>query len=135
MEMEKWDVGGAGVAVLNAPATRVDVELLELQKRQIALQVKQAERAEQEYETQERMKNEARRQGAESLQKERQMKLAHQANCAHQHPVGGGTGVRGQRNHQRVVMWVCQYCHKEWSGNDLPLHLRPDMSVVGGPEV
>jgi len=129
METEKYSLGPSA-----APMYVPDPELLALQKRQLSLDLEQRERAEAEFQEQERMKREARKQGALSMQRRHEIELSRQANCAHQHPLGGGTGVRGQRDHHRVVMWVCQYCGKDWRGNDLPIHLRPDMSIVGGPE-
>lgn len=59
--------------------------------------------------------------------------ISKQENCPHMKPMNAGSAIAGQRDHQQVYHWICQYCAKEWTGAELPPHLRIDLILVGGP--
>lgn len=75
----------------------------------------------------------ARLQGMESIKRQAANKRLEQDQCPHMKPMNGGTAVAGQHDHNKVYHWICQYCQKEWTGGELPVHLRVDMALVGGP--
>ncbi len=75
----------------------------------------------------------ARQQGMESIKKQAAAKADAQSNCPHMKPMNAGSAIAGQHDHKGIYHWICQYCHKEWEGSQLPPHLRIDMALVGGP--
>lgn len=80
-----------------------------------------------------RMEEAVRQQGRDAMVRQRAMEIEKQRQCAHMKPLNGGSAVAGQRDHKNVYHWICQYCSKEWTGNDLPTNLRIDLALVGGP--
>ncbi len=75
----------------------------------------------------------ARKQGHDAIIRQMEMKAAEQAQCSHMKPMNAGPATAGQKDHKGVYHWLCQYCHKEWTGAELPLTLRIDHNLVGGP--
>lgn len=56
-----------------------------------------------------------------------------QAQCPHMKPnFRPATG--GQKDHRGVEHFLCQYCQKEYTGGELPYHLRIPAEMVGGPQ-
>lgn len=104
----------------------------EVQQQLAALLLKRLAKKDAEEEEVERLKRAARKAGMDAMVKGREMELAKQSQCAHLKPYGE-PATAGQRLHSNVYLYICQYCAKEWRGNDLPLHLRVNSDIVGGP--
>lgn len=75
----------------------------------------------------------ARQQGRDAMVRQRAEQIAKQGQCPHMKPMNAGSAIAGQRDHQNTYHWICQYCAKEWTGGELPQHLRIDQALVGGP--
>jgi len=60
----------------------------------------------------------------------------HQAGCDHRKPAPSHeSAIAGQRDHQGVAHFICQYCAQEWTGGELPLSLRIPGDRLGGPQI
>lgn len=104
----------------------------ELQEQILRLQLAKLQREEDVRHQEEQIAVSARRIGAEALQHQREEELIRQTACKHFKP-NSTPAIGGQWDHRGHVHWICAYCAKEWTDNELPLELRIDMSRVGGP--
>lgn len=76
----------------------------------------------------------AREAGARTMQMKRDMEFGKQSACPHLKP-NFQSALAGQRTHQHNYVFICQYCAKEFDGNDLMQtpHLRIPLDRIGGP--
>lgn len=106
------------------------LEEIQRQNAQLELEERLLRRKQrQEIETQEIA---SRKQGAIAQEQRRQVELATQSNCHHLKP-NGASAIAGQRGHNHVPIYICQYCSKVWNGNELPGHLTVPPERIGGP--
>lgn len=74
-----------------------------------------------------------RKASAEALQAQRKLEIDNQNLCPHMKEKNQGTAVVGSRDSQYVEIYICQHCHKEFTANTIPPHLRPNPKHIGGP--
>ena len=103
-----------------------------IQQQLAELLLKRLSKKDAEEEEELRMKLAARKAGADAQAAGRAMEIAKQNQCGHKKPYGE-SAVAGQRLHSHKYLWICQYCAKEWVGMDLPIELRVNSDIVGGP--
>jgi len=77
----------------------------------------------------------ARDQNIADIRKQVLKKAAERDACPHQKPNNRGSAIAGTRDHQGHYHFLCQYCQKEWTDNELPAVLRIDGDFIGGPTV
>ena len=104
----------------------------QLQESILAMQFAKLKREEDELERRDNEQKNARLIGISALNQERANELEKQRQCPHIKP-NAQPAIGGQWDHQGTFHWTCAYCAKEWTNNELPVHLRIDMSRVGGP--
>jgi len=114
-------------------AEKLQEALLALQYENALLENEQAKRHKTAREEQEMLNHNARKLGATVLDQQRKMELDKQNACPHLKP-NAQPAIAGQWDHSGTYHWICAYCSKEWTGGELPLHLRIDMEKVGGPQ-
>ena len=108
------------------PEIDIDKELKILQLKE--LQEKRDKEAEEKD-----IRRKAQLANIQSVKDAMRQTTANQDSCAHKKP-SGASAIAGQRMHSHKYLWLCQYCGKQWTGNDLPTHLRIDSELVGGPQ-
>jgi hypothetical protein len=108
---------------LHQEAVRARLEYLQLQR------MEEEEAAKEE---QRQMQIRAREQGARTMARQREAELAKQASCNHTKP-NGRPAIGGQRDHQGDYRFICLFCSKEWTNNELPQNLIIDRDMIGGP--
>lgn len=54
------------------------------------------------------------------------------AQCSHRKP-NGRSAIAGQKMQSQNYLWLCQYCAQTWKNGELPVELRIDSELVGGP--
>lgn len=116
----------------NPLAGNAPPDVWDLQRKILNLQYAQLVRANEQFEEQETQKKGQRLQGAKDMQKRRNDEIAKQSLCPHLKP-NFSPCIGGQRDHQGVYHFICGYCAKEFTGSDLPPHLRIPNEFVGGP--
>lgn len=70
--------------------------------------------------------------GMKSVREGMEKKKQEQEQCPHRKPYGE-SAIAGQRMHSHKYKYICQYCQKEWTDNELPAPLRINAELVGGP--
>jgi hypothetical protein len=75
-----------------------------------------------------------REQQLESVRRQMAERAMNQSMCPHMKP-NFTPAIGGQRDHNNDYHWLCQYCGKEWTNGELPVHLRIPADRVGGPQV
>ena len=78
-------------------------------------------------------------QSAENMKIARQKIEDDQTACDHRKP-NGKSAIMGQKLHtgpkkDHFFTFVCGYCNKEFNEYTVPPTIRPDMAMVGGPDV
>ncbi len=125
------------VSVFDIPLEELTPE--QLQHRRNILETRKMERENSERDAIESQIAAARKANADNMVAVHAQELANQAACTHIKPRGQGTALAGQKTHKGFYVYVCQYCSKNFSdpplkaGEQVPGHLHPDMSMVGGP--
>ncbi len=104
----------------------------EIQQQLSALLLKRLAKQNAEEEEAERQAREVRRAGMEAVREGMKKKEAEQSQCGHKKPYGE-SAVVGQRAHSHSYLWLCQYCQKSWKDGELPIDLRINGELVGGP--
>lgn len=101
--------------------------LATLLARKLQKQLAQEEEAEE-------ITKKARESGARSMDEMRKREFDKQAACPHLKP-NFQSALAGQRTHQHNYIFICQYCAREFSGDDLMKypHLRIPLDRIGGP--
>lgn len=107
-------------AVLMVQLERERLQLADLQRQKASLQA------------QEDLDRASREIGASAVKRQMAQTKDTQDHCPHIKP-NAQPAIAGQWDHHGTYHWICAYCSKEWKDNDLPIHLRIDMSKVGGP--
>lgn len=109
-----------------------------LQARLLEMQIAELERQKNEREKSEKDALELilrqREIGLKAMLQEDEQKKLNQAQCSHKKP-NGLPNIGGQRDHRQHYHWICSYCSKEWTDNELPLDLRISQDLVGGPVI
>ncbi len=113
-------------------ASVIQERLLLAQERVALLQEREYEEKRQEKETAEASKATYRRATAEAALATHREREAAQNRCPHMKP-NFRPATAGQKDHSGVYHIFCQYCQKEFIGNQLPFHLQPT-TEVGGPQ-
>lgn len=130
------------LAAANAPVTTGAETLEELQRALLVAQLRSAnlinareEREEGKRSESERVAKAARDNNIAEIRKQIARKTAERDGCPHQKPNNRGSAIAGTRDHQGHYHFLCQYCQKEWTDNELPPHLRIDSDFIGGPTI
>lgn len=74
-----------------------------------------------------------RKANALAIQNKREQDLRKQTLCSHRKD-NGQTAYGGQRASDNITYYVCQNCGKEETSLTIPPQLRPDPSLIGGPQ-
>ncbi len=104
----------------------------EIQQQLATLLLKRLSKQDADEEETIRLRAAARKAGMDAQLKGREQELLKQSQCAHKKPYGE-PATAGQRLHSNHYQWLCQYCAKEWIDSELPIELRIDSTLVGGP--
>lgn len=104
----------------------------EVQQQLAALLLKRLNKKDAEEEEAERLKKAARKAGMDAMIQGRTQELNKQNSCGHKKP-SGAPAIAGQRLHSNKYQWICLFCSKEWINTDLPVDLRINSELVGGP--
>ena len=120
-------LASAALNSLQQPAVSLDDQIKQLQ-------LEELQRVRNIRESSERDQRVARDSNVREIAKKLREKEELQAQCPHRKPPPSfQSALAGQRDHQGIAHFICQYCQKEWTGSTVPPELRIDGGQVGGP--
>jgi len=84
----------------------------------------------------ERIQQAARDANIADVRKNLLQKQADQEACLHRKPPPShASALAGQRTHRGTVVFVCQYCQKEFDQTTIPPNLQIPGETIGGPQL
>jgi len=107
--------------------TTVETQLQQLLLEDLLRQKQERQRAENEHLA-------ARKANMAELKKAELERTMSQDACIHRKPPPShASALAGQRTHRGTVVYMCQYCGKEFSERTIPPDLRVNPEIIGGP--
>lgn len=113
---------------------KATLELLRKQAELADLQAEELLRAKAERQEKVEIKKRAKESNLETIRKNLDEIKSQQEACIHRKPAPSHeSALAGQRDHQQVTHYVCQYCAKPFTDKTVPPNLRIPADRVGGP--